>query len=134
MNLSSLCQDLDIRGARQDRIYSFRHRITAAFYLLEATKKRLEPIVTEGRTYVPKPVRISDWDKPLKPPLTMPTWSKEQQNVMTYVEEQLQLSDANKLYEMRPIKHYAHVTGPPGSGKTEEVIHAAFKALYIVSI
>ncbi len=108
--LRTMHRDLFLRGLKPDRLKTFDLRIRACFYLMI---KAEEP-----------GFRIEEWTA--KRPLKLPQrkWSTDQQAVIDGINAGVSVSDANVSVNSR----YLMVTGGPGTGKTEVVIHAAVEA------
>ncbi|CAE7447453.1 unnamed protein product, partial [Symbiodinium sp. CCMP2456] len=110
--LSSIEIELQFRGLGSDRINTFKARIHACtLLLLEVYRGAENPELWSARRVPAAPRR---------------QWSAEQQHVLSHIERGTRVADAAEIHESNRI---LHVTGGPGTGKTEVVIAATRRAL-----
>ena len=102
---------LELRGLKPDRVRTFCHRWRACLYLLFRAGD--------------KDFSVNEWTA--KRPYDLPSriWSPEQKEVLDTVAKGISNGDANVCTKDR----FLFVTGGPGTGKTEVVIHAAVNAV-----
>ena len=109
--IMDICTDFVLRGFGESRIMTFQARIQAAVLLLKGVKDgHLDPGLWSAERNVVPPSRV---------------WSAEQQAVLDAIHCWTLLEDAT---EMLTADRVLHVTGGPGTGKTEVVLAAAIDA------
>ena len=108
--IDKITDDLELRGISRDNCLTFAARLHACERLLDATARGI--------------VDPRSWRA--KRPTDMPTrtWSVQQQQVLDTVSDGLSVADANVEVNSR----YLHVTGGPGTGKTEVIVQCAVNA------
>lgn len=110
--ISAIEQDLLIRGLTADRIATFKARVNSCALLLQSVYHKKENAAAWSARRI------------FQPPQR--TWSAEQQEVLTAIAEGTSIADANMI---RHSNRLLHVTGGPGTGKTEVIIAAAQRAV-----
>ena len=106
--------DLRMRGVEEDRVVTFLHRIEACALLLVDIDR------------APLDVSAPLWSARSTHELPHRDWSPEQQAVLKAVEEGTTVAGAEDLGPA--VARGVHVSGGPGSGKTEVVLAAAIAA------
>ena len=106
-----MCIDLRMRVS-DARVYTFKSRMAALGYL--TSRFRSEPLSSDAwrhtRNFVLEPRE----------------WPGEQSEFLDYVEEHINIRDSTDL--AGGLTRFMHITGRPGTGKTEVIIHAAYRA------
>lgn len=103
-------EDFNYRGLSKDRIRTFNCRVDAGHYLIQHVHSAEEASAWSAKRIFEAPVR---------------EWSPQQQEVLDTIAIGLNTTDADAL---RDTDRCLHVTGSPGTGKTEVVIQAAINA------
>ena len=69
---------------------------------------------------------MEEWRK--RPDVTLRDvkWSDEQSKFLTMVADNIMMRDSGEMHDRS--KRFMHITGGPGTGKTEAIIHAAYAA------
>ena len=110
--LTSIELELQFRGLGTDRINTFKARVHACtLLLLQIYSGAEDPELWSARRVPAAPER---------------QWSAEQRQVLDYIEQGIRVADAAEIQASNRI---LHVTGGPGTGKTEVVIAATRRAL-----
>ena len=105
-------QDLIIRGLNADRLATFKARLNACALLLKTVyQKKADAVEWSARRIFDLPRRV---------------WSPQQQQVLDAIFEGTHIADAQVI---RDSNRLLHVTGGPGTGKTEVIIAAAQQAI-----
>ena len=111
-------QDLELRGIDADRIATLEFRFDAVVHVFNELKNGAEDIAAvhwDAKAYNRRPIR---------------RWSREQTEVLSFMEQAAQISDANEFAGIgvldRPSR-LLEITGGPGTGKTEVLLEAAVR-------
>ena len=112
-----ILSDLDCR-ARCGRRMSLAHHLNALFLL--------DQYVSAGGDENLAARRRSDWDMADVPLLVPPRWSQEQREALQLIDEGLSVCDANCREDE---KRMLYLSGVPGSGKSEVLVHSAIRAV-----
>jgi len=72
------------------------------------------------------PLSLADWHKVEKVTLRPMTWSDAQSEFLKVVKEHVDVRDSSDM--AAGLSRWMHITGGPGTGKTEAIIHAAYRA------
>ena len=70
-------------------------------------------------------LKIRDWVRVHHVSISERSWSPEQQEALDAIRDGLRVDDANAIRELQRL---LHLTGDPGSGKSEVFVHAAARA------
>jgi len=120
-----MSDDLKLSGLKEDRLETFRTRLTSIHLLLEVHAGRL----VRAREDLPvvSMVDASQWD--LKERSTMPprTWSTGQSKLLQLMSDGIKIDDAN-VYSDDPFSRFIFASGEPGAGKSEAVVYGAYAA------
>ena len=73
-----------------------------------------------------QPQSLAAWHRPMKVTLRPMTWSDKQQEFLDIVADRINIRDSSDL--AGGLTRWTHITGGPGTGKTEVIIHAAYRA------
>ena len=108
--LREIIGDLKLRGLGRNRIRTFSARVRACALLLAATQRG--------------DISSDSWSAKRCTAMPKRKWSPEQQEVLQEVEAGMAVCDAN----ITPNSRILHVTGGPGTGKTEVIVQCALDA------
>ena len=111
-----ILSDLDCR-ARCGRRLSLAHHLHALFLL--------DGYVSADGDEIEAARRRSQWDAAAAPLLAPPHWSQEQVEALQLIEQGLSVCDANCRQDDRMLS----LSGVPGSGKSEVLVHSAIRAV-----
>ena len=110
--LEQMSSELFLRGIGSDRLATFKARIHSCVLLLLQVRDGLEDPATWSARRISAPPQRN--------------WSAEQQVVLDYIQKGTRVSDAASMENSNRI---LHVSGGPGTGKTEVIIAAVRQAL-----
>jgi len=111
-----MMKDLVYRGLPADRIKTFKSRLEAYKILMDH--------IDEADTMEKKKALVKRWDAKRVTKLEEKIWSATQKQVLDRVAQGIKVADAN----VPPHSRFLFVTGGPGTGKTEAVLHSALGA------
>ena len=69
---------------------------------------------------------VGEWRKRPEATLRPMNWSAEQEEFLAIVADRINIRDSSDT--AAGLKRWLHITGGPGTGKTEVIIHAAYRA------
>ena len=72
------------------------------------------------------PESLEAWRPPPRVTLRAINWSDNQQEFLDYVADRINIRDSSDM--AAGLDRWMHLTGGPGTGKTEAIIHAAYRA------
>jgi len=108
-----LCMACDLRMRVADaRVATFASRMRALALLTNSFRSA--------------PMSVADWHRASEVVLQPRQWSEKQQEFLDYVADRICVRDASDM--AGGFKRFSHITGGPGTGKTEVIIHAAYRA------
>ena len=87
---------------------------------------RLEALTLLTKFFRAHPQSLAAWQTPIKATLRPMTWSDKQQEFLDIVADRIHIRDSSDL--AGGFSRWMHITGGPGTGKTEVIIHAAYRA------
>ena len=87
---------------------------------------RLDAMSVLTKFFRANPLSVEEWRK--RPDVTLRdvAWSDEQPKFLTMVADNIVVRDSGEMHDRS--KRFMHITGGPGTGKTEAIIHAAYRA------
>jgi len=87
---------------------------------------RLDALSVLTNFFRANPLSVEEWRK--RPDVTLRdvAWSDEQSEFLTMVADNIMVRDSVEMHDRS--KRFMHITGGPGTGKTEAIIHAAHRA------
>ena len=106
-----MCCDLRMRVA-DARVATFTSRMRALALLTNSFRSA--------------PLSVADWHRASEVVLQPRQWSEKQQEFLDHVADRICVRDAADM--AGGLKRFSHITGGPGTGKTEVIIHAAYRA------
>ena len=72
------------------------------------------------------PQSVEEWRRKSDVALRDVKWSDKQQEFLDIVAQSINVIDSGEVHDR--LKRFMHITGGPGTGKTEAIIHAAYRA------
>ena len=111
-----MCVELRMRvcGAR---VHTFTSRMKAMALLTNRLRR--------------EPLSVAAWEQTRDVVLEPRTWSDKQQEFLDVVADRINIRDSSDL--AGGLSRWMHITGGPGTGKTEVIIHTAYRAAEIGS-
>jgi hypothetical protein len=87
---------------------------------------RLEAIAVLTRSFHENPLSVEAWRTTSDVKLRTMNWSDEQEEFLDIVADSINVRDSTAM--AAGLDRWMHITGGPGTGKTEAIIHAAYRA------
>jgi hypothetical protein len=87
---------------------------------------RLEALSVLTKFFRANPLSAEEWRKRREVTLRDVEWSEKQQEFLDIVADSINVRDSGEMHDRS--KRFMHITGGPGTGKTEAIIHAAYRA------
>ena len=92
---------------------------------------RLQAIAVLTKSLRANPLSVEAWRTTRDVALRPMNWSGKQQEFLDAVAERINVRDSSDM--AGGLSRWMHITGGPGTGKTEAIIHAAYRAAEAVS-
>ena len=109
---------------RQCMCLELRMRICDA--RVDTFMARLQALSLLTNFFRANPGAVGEWRKRPEATLRPMNWSAEQEEFLAIVADRINIRDSSDT--AAGLKRWLHITGGPGTGKTEVIIHAAYRA------